>query len=76
MATSFMIQVCEGPKSESAWLVDPLLDHRKMRKFSGTTKAGENSDFAGKTCDAFAHFTLTDSSMGFVAVDIQGVLFS
>lgn len=53
------------------WIVDPLLDHNKMKKFSGSNEAGSNSDFAGQTCDAFAHFTLADS-MEFVAVDIQG----
>lgn len=55
-----------------AWLVDPLLDSTKMRKFSGTLEAGNNSDFSGKTCDAFAHFTLIDSDLEFVPADIQG----
>lgn len=45
-----------------------------MRKFSGSNKAGANTDFAGQTCDAFAHFTLADSGMEFVPVDIQGQL--
>jgi Alpha-kinase family len=47
-----------------------------MRKFSGSNKAGANTDFAGQTCDAFAHFTLADSGMEFVPVDIQGRLLS
>ena len=47
-----------------------------MRKFSGSNKAGANTDFVGQTCDAFAHFTLADSGMEFVPVDIQGQLLS
>ncbi|KAF8998667.1 kinase-like domain-containing protein [Cyathus striatus] len=42
-----------------------------MRKFSGTDTAGANLDFAGMTCDAFAHFTLVNSGLEFVPVDIQ-----
>ena len=45
-----------------------------MHKFSGNNKAGADTDFSGQTCDAFAHFTLADSGMEFVLVDIQGQL--
>jgi len=47
-----------------------------MQKFSGSNKAGANTDFAGQACDAFTHFTLADSGMEFVPVDIQGQLLS
>ena len=47
-----------------------------MRKFSGTNRAGANSDFAGKTCDAFAHFALFDSGFEFIPTDIQGMFTS
>jgi hypothetical protein len=73
---AFILQACDNSETdhdnEKAWLVDPLLDSTKMRKFSGTLEAGNNSDFAGKTCDAFAHFTLIDSNLEFVPTDIQG----
>jgi len=75
MATSFLLRVCEGQKLDHVWLVDTLLDQRRMKKFSGTDRAGENHDLVGKTCDAFAHFCLTDSKMEFVPVDIQGKYF-
>lgn len=64
----------DGPSEGLAWIVDPLLYHQKMHKFSGTDKAGANLDFSGMTCDAFVHFTLYDSGMAFVPVDIQGQL--
>jgi hypothetical protein len=72
---SFILRACgDDPEVDNgkAWLVDPLLDLTKMRKFSGTLEAGKNSDFVGKTCDAFAHFTLIDSNLEFVPADIQG----
>lgn len=61
-----------GGEDGLAWLVDPLLDHTATRKFSGTAEAGSNNDFAGKTCDALAHFSLHDSSGEAIMVDIQG----
>ncbi|KAF8985791.1 kinase-like domain-containing protein [Cyathus striatus] len=72
VADSFILKVCKGQETGKCWLVDRLLDFRKMRKFSGTNVAGENHDFAGTTCDAFAHFTL-ESGGTFVPVDIQGI---
>jgi hypothetical protein len=47
-----------------------------MRKFSGTDQAGSTDadDFAGITCDAFAHFTAMDLNLDFVIVDIQGIV--
>jgi len=72
----FILQACDASNLEAyngnAWLIDSLLDSSKMRKFSGTLEAGNNSDFAGKTCDAFAHFTLIGSNLEFVPTDIQG----
>lgn len=73
MADAFLIEVVEGPQAGLAWIVDPLLDSKKMRKFSGTDTAGKNLDFAGLTCDTFAHYTLEDSDMDFVPADIQGL---
>jgi len=76
MADSFLLRVCDGPKEGQYFLVDRLLNHRNMRKFSGTEAAGENTDFSGKTCDALAHFCLVDSAMEFVPVDIQGRIYN
>lgn len=45
-----------------------------IRKFSGTEAPGDNKDLAGKTCDAFAHFSLEVSSGNLVLVDVQGML--
>ncbi|KAF8995312.1 kinase-like domain-containing protein [Cyathus striatus] len=73
MADSFILLVSNGPESGTSWLVDHLLDHQKMRKFSGTDSTGTNNDFAGKTCDAFAHFALIDSKLEFVPADIQEI---
>lgn len=75
VATAFLLEVNDGPSKGLAWIVDPLMDDQKMRKFSGTNTAGSNDDFVGMTCDAFAHFTLHDSEMAFVPVDIQGQLY-
>ena len=74
-ADSFILKSKDVPKADDggkAWLVDRLLDSTQMRKFSGTNRAGANTDFAGKTCDAFAHFVLIDSGLEFVPTDIQG----
>jgi len=43
-----------------------------VTKFSGTDQAGLNTNLAGMTADAFAHFSLHDSDGNFVLVDIQG----
>ncbi|EAU82716.1 atypical/Alpha protein kinase [Coprinopsis cinerea okayama7 len=72
-AESFILTVVEGPSKGRAWLVDPLFENAVMRKFSGTDLAGANSDLAGRTCDAFAHFSLDDSDGSVVFVDIQGI---
>jgi len=72
-ADSFILKVKDGADDGKAWLVDPLLDSTRMKKFSGTNQAGANTDFAGKTCDAFAHFALIDSGLEFVPTDIQGM---
>lgn len=69
--TAFLLQEI-GTEPGRSWIVDPLLDQNRMRKYSGSNTAGSNTDFAGRTCDAFAHFTLADS-LEFVAVDIQGL---
>ncbi|RXW20278.1 hypothetical protein EST38_g5572 [Candolleomyces aberdarensis] len=72
---SFILTVAEGPLKGHAWLGDPLLstDPNANCKFSGTEMAGENEDLVGKTCDAFAHFSLYDSDGAIVFVDIQGI---
>lgn len=76
VAKSFLLSVTEGPKKGLTWIVDELLDPENMRKFSGTDQAGsaDAADFAGVTCDAFAHFTAVDSNLDFVVVDIQGIV--
>ena len=68
----YILRVCEGPEAGLAWIVAPLLDHTKMRKFSGTERAGSSKDLSGKTCDALAHFSLCDSRNALVFVDVQG----
>ena len=73
MADTFLVEVIEGVEEGLAWIVDPLLDPKSTRKFSGTDIAGRNSDFVGISCDAFAHFTLEDSGMEFVPADVQGL---
>jgi len=75
VAEAFLLEVTDGPSKGLAWIVDSLMDDQKMQKFSGTNTAGSNDDFAGMTCDAFAYFTLHDSGMAFVPVDIQGQLY-
>jgi hypothetical protein len=78
IANSMLLTVSEGDQKGLTWLVDELLDHEDMRKFSGTDTAGAANarDFAGITCDAFAHFTAADSNLDFVVVDIQGLTIS
>jgi len=78
VAKSFLLSVTEGPKKGLTWIVDELLDPENMRKFSGTDQAGcaDAADFAGITCDAFAHFTAVDSNLDFVVVDIQGIVLA
>ena len=58
-----------------AWLSDRLING-PMKKYSGTDEAGNSSegDFAGLTCDALAHWSLTTS--GCLFVDIQGKICS
>ncbi|KAF8911457.1 kinase-like domain-containing protein [Gymnopilus junonius] len=68
------ISVIDGPKAGFAWLVDSFLDHEKMHKFSGSDIAGHNHDFAGQTCNAFAHWVLEDSGSEFVPSDTQGIV--
>lgn len=69
----FLLTVVEGREKGLTWLVDPLLSSTVIQKFSGTSQAGSNTDLAGMTCDAFAHFSLYDSEGDLVFVDIQGV---
>ena len=57
MAKSFLLRVCEGEKLDRVWLVDALLDQQRMKKFSGTERAGENHDLAGKTCGEGRRYT-------------------
>lgn len=71
-----ILRVCEGPSTGLAWIVAPLLDHTKMRKFSGTNRAGSNKDLPGQTCDALAHFSLYDSHNSMAFVDVQGAYIS
>lgn len=66
--------MCEGDEIGLAWLVAPLLEHTKIRKFSGTLQAGLNGDFMGETCDALAHYSLHDSNNELVFADMQGEL--
>ncbi|PPR07893.1 hypothetical protein CVT24_005570 [Panaeolus cyanescens] len=72
----FIITVAEGSDKGMSWLVDTYLGDEPVTKFSGTQCAGSNSDSAGMTCDAFAHFSLHDSDGSFVLVDIQGIITS
>jgi len=67
-----LVTVTKGPATGLAWIADPLLPSSDIRKFSGTNEAGSNTDLAGMTCDAFAHFSFQDSDEAFVLVDIQG----
>ncbi|KAF8185942.1 kinase-like domain-containing protein [Pholiota molesta] len=71
VADAFLLTVTEGQDRGLAWIVDPLLESSATIKFSGTNEAGHNGDLMGMTCDAFAHFSLYDSSGTCVFVDIQ-----
>ncbi|PPR05260.1 hypothetical protein CVT24_008286 [Panaeolus cyanescens] len=73
-ADSFILTVVSGLHQGESWLVDPLLsEDAEIRKFSGSAQAGKNDeDLVGRTCDAFAHFSLFDSDCNIVFVDIQG----
>ena len=62
----------EAAADRRVFLVDLLLSNTQTIKYSGTEQAGANNDFYGKTCDAFAHFSLWDSGEAFVLADIQG----
>ncbi|KAF8961420.1 kinase-like domain-containing protein [Flammula alnicola] len=73
VADAFLLTVTEGEDRGLAWIVDPLLESTATIKFSGTDEAGQNGDLMGMTCDAFAHFSLYDSSGTCVFVDIQGI---
>lgn len=68
----FILTVAEGTDKGLSWLVDIYLGYVAVTKFSGTQRAGSNTDSTGMTCDAFAHFSLHDSEGNFVLVDIQG----
>ncbi|KAJ7210364.1 kinase-like domain-containing protein [Mycena pura] len=63
----------EAAADSRVFLVDLLLSITQTIKYSGTEQAGANNDFYGKTCDAFAHFSLWDSGDAFVLADIQGI---
>ena len=45
-----------------------------VEKFSGTREAGTHSSLIGMTCDALAHFSVFDSDLELVLVDIQGII--
>lgn len=62
----------EGPKCGKSWIADLNRSGDKFEKYSGTMIAGRNCDIFGKTCDAFAHFSVCDSEYELVVVDIQG----
>ncbi|TFK24705.1 kinase-like protein, partial [Coprinopsis marcescibilis] len=73
VADAFLFIVSDGMRKGHSWLVDPLVEGGKFRKFSGTNEAGSNgADLAGRTCDAFAHFSYFDSQGTVVFVDLQG----
>jgi len=73
VAECFILTVHSSIEKGTSWIADRLLKVVKERKFSGTQKAGFNSDLMGKTCDAFAHFSMMDSANSFVLADIQGI---
>ncbi|TEB34281.1 kinase-like protein [Coprinellus micaceus] len=76
-AHPFIVIIAEGTNKGHAWLVDTLIsEHASVRKFSGTNEAGLNMvDLVGKTCDAYAHYSLYDSDCAAVFVDIQGTFY-
>ncbi|CAG8511926.1 3470_t:CDS:2 [Acaulospora colombiana] len=61
----------KGSKA-GAWLSDELV-HGEMQKFSGTYQAGQHleTDLAGITCDALAHWSFSTGSKERVFVDLQ-----
>ncbi|KAF9034341.1 atypical/Alpha protein kinase [Panaeolus papilionaceus] len=75
VADAFIALVTSGNHKGLSWIVDPLLSEAaEMQKFSGNTQAGANGEsLVGRTCDAFAHFSLFDSNAEIVFVDIQGI---
>jgi hypothetical protein len=58
------------------WLSDVFING-PLKKYSGTNKAGSSTelDFAGFTCDALAHWSLSTSGGKRVFVDLQGMLY-
>lgn len=56
-----------------AWLCDQYIGGT-VKKYSGTDDAGHHSenDFAGYSCDALAHFSLSSSRGEAVLADLQG----
>lgn len=76
---AFVLVVKSGLQAGHAWLVDPFYNHAKnaISRFSGTDEAGHNPEsLVGKTCDALAHFSLFDSELTFVFVDIEGMILN
>ncbi|KJA29094.1 hypothetical protein HYPSUDRAFT_196518 [Hypholoma sublateritium FD-334 SS-4] len=73
IADTFLLTVIGGEDDSLTWIVDPLQESFTVIKLSGTNEAGNNVDLMGMTCDAFAHFSLYDSSETCVFVDIQGI---
>ncbi|KAG8820852.1 hypothetical protein FRB91_006306 [Serendipita sp. 411] len=57
------------------WICDKFV-LGKVEKFSGTDEAGKHdeSNFAGLTCDALAHFSLASSDNEKLLVDLQGII--
>ncbi|KAH6903747.1 kinase-like domain-containing protein [Coprinopsis sp. MPI-PUGE-AT-0042] len=71
---TFILKVVEGKMKEHAWIVDPLYEGADVLKFSGTSCAGNNNDtLLGRTCNAFAHYSWSDSEGSVVWVDIEGI---
>ncbi|KAJ7049134.1 hypothetical protein C8F01DRAFT_1093833 [Mycena amicta] len=71
VAKPFLLQEADGDDSVRTFLVDRLLSNTRTIKYLGTDEAGANEDFYGKTCDAFAHYSLWDSHGDLVFVDVQ-----
>ncbi|KAG6847751.1 hypothetical protein H0H93_006218 [Arthromyces matolae] len=63
VSPGFLLTVQTGPLLGQTWIVDPLLSNTQTYKYSGTLGAGRNTeDLFGKTCDAFAHFSVVQSN--------------
>ncbi|KZS90658.1 hypothetical protein SISNIDRAFT_496928 [Sistotremastrum niveocremeum HHB9708] len=63
------------PKKLKAYICEPFVPEScRLVKFSGSSTAGNNLDFAGNTADALAHFSVIATKGQVVLADLQGFM--